>query len=65
MKHSSFLCKDFAQTYIRMYTSSVIRFGTSNFKKTKEQELTFLAHFSKVIAYTPDETSLYVYIFYQ
>lgn len=62
---NSFLRKDVAQTYIRMYTSSVLLFGTSNFKKTKEQKLFSFAHFSKVLAYTPYEIPLYVYIFCQ
>lgn len=35
----------------------------SNFKRTKEQKLIAFAHFSKVLAETPYETSLYVYIF--
>lgn len=64
VKHSSFLRKDVSQTYMynMMHISSVLTCGTSNFKKTKEQNFISFAHFSKVLAYTPYEISLYVYI---
>lgn len=66
VKHSSFLRKDVAQKYMydMMHISSVLIYGTSNFKKTKEQNFISFAHFSKVLANTPYmyEISLYVYI---
>lgn len=52
IKHSSFLRKAVAQTYMykRMHISYVLICGTSNFKKTKEQNFISFAHFFKVLA---------------